>query len=165
MENYQGEDLSGTRQFFIRDESCPREIWKAAQMEFWVPWLMSDNYDNISCTGQTILLDGGAYHRIMFAGCSVWGSYFGKATINYVNKDFEVIPIELTNVGENTPFFGETPLWKGKVAKNKENVSKFEFWGYLYAKTYDLKQNNGIQSIQLPDYPNLHIFGISLVEL
>lgn len=162
-DNVCGADLSGLGQFFLRNETCEMEKWSVSQMEFGLPLVASNNYDNISCIGQTIYFVEGCYKSIMLLGCSVLGCFSEKALVHYENGDVEEVPIEFTNFVNQRPLFGEAIAWNGGIVEKKDHEMVISNnTGYLFAKTYYFKHGEPMKSITLPDYPNIHIFAISL---
>jgi hypothetical protein len=149
-------------QFFFPDDSFKTTSLNVNNMIFRLPRIRDDLNDNISCNGELISEDIGNYNTLMLLGCAEFGDYTDIVKIYYADGNTEDIYISFTD-------WNKPPLFNEKVALIGKCVQKVDSSAYIYkekvhifAKEYNLSNNNEIIGIQLPDCPKIHLFAISL---
>ncbi len=142
------------------------EEMKAAgpdKLHFSLPCILEETYDNISCTGQTIKIPSGKYKSIMLVGCSFWGSFSEKMSVTYSDGEKKEFYIGFTCFDSGVPLFGESVFYSGNLIEvRKDIVRRGENKGHLFLREHALDANKEVTEIQLPNYPNILIYGISM---
>jgi hypothetical protein len=169
-------DLSGVGSFFLMEGlPCGRRL-EVGGMRFQLSALGTDSFDNISCRGQIIMVDPDWYQRLMLLGCSEYGAFTATITARYSDGVAEAISVGFSSWGSPQPKFGETVAWSGaavdkqptfyrSAAEERRHSGPAEnstVSRYLFAKTFPLKHPGRLETITLPDCPNLHLFAIAL---
>lgn len=158
-------DLTSTGLFFISDNLANEGSLHVNGMYFRLPELIIKQYDNIACSGQIITVDKSIYHSIMFLGCSDNGDFIDDVSIFYENGEELKIPISFTD-SWRLPKFNESIAWTGKGGRWTENRMDVHLNEQrIFAREEIIKKRGIIESIRLPDCPNIHIFSISLRKL
>lgn len=119
--------------------------------------------DNISCAGQEIDIKEGEYRRILFLGCSEYGSYCEKLKLCMDQDIVEEAEIMMSDFFES-PLFGEEIIWNGKAAERTDaGISILNFNGRIFLSQTNISGNK-INKIILPERKNIHLFAITLIE-
>ncbi len=150
-------DFDGLGNYFICCENLKEISLKNIRYK-----LNIDIYDNIKCKAQTILVEKALYKEIGILGACDSGGFFGKLEIFYDDKHKEE---QIFGLGEwrfEKCEFGEQVIWVGDryYFGNVNDEEK----GYLFSYIIKLHSNRQIEQIKLPDCPNMHIFGITLIR-
>ncbi|HEX9061626.1 MAG TPA: hypothetical protein VF941_15705 [Clostridia bacterium] len=149
-------DLLGSKKCYMENpELTEKSLLRG--MQFTIP----DSPEDVSCTGQIIPVPSGYYKSIFLVGCSIWGSYSEKLTVTYMDGNNEEIKIGFTDHDSGIPLFGESVFYKGNLIK-ADNDENSGMNGHLYSSTHCLNGEKQMKQIQLPDYPNILIYGIAL---
>lgn len=152
--NEEGASFTDQGEFFLYDGLPENNMLNGAGMKF----LINHNnlYDNISCSGQNIVLPRGKYKRLMFLGCCEWGERYGDLNIIYstgkIDKTLFYLP-DWFNRGTDV-----LKAWKGQII----GFDKCKEERCLFAESYLLSSEEEIAQIVLPKIINMHIFAISL---
>ena len=158
-------DFTGMGEYFyLNDDFQIGNPWRVGNMEFYMPLFDESLNDNVSCEGQRIDIPLGKYGAIAILGCSEWGNFTGKLTLNYDDNQTETIMLKFSDwYGSNgEPYYGEDIAWTGESIDCKGEINR----NRIYASNYRIMNNNSqIKSILLPQCPNMHIFAISLLEI
>lgn len=153
---------NGGRYFDAVDFPNQRFI-QIENMNFKLPEICSDTFDNISCSGQELRLTAENPKYIMFLGCSEFGSHSEYVEIVYANGEKKEISIGFTNYCKLPLKFDERVAWENRIIERQnKQVKKFPLKGHIYAKNYALENEGSIISIKLPECLNMHIFAITL---
>jgi hypothetical protein len=158
-------DLTGIGQFFITNGLEHEQSIQVNSMYFKLPQLITEKYDNISCTGQKIIVEKSIYQSIMFLGCSDNGDFIDETTVFFENGEELKIPISFTD-SWRLPKFNESIAWTGMGGKWTED--RFEVHSNkqrIFAREDIISTKGIIEAIKLPDCSNIHIFSISLRKL
>jgi hypothetical protein len=152
--NEEGANFTDQGEFFLGNRLPENNLLNVAGMEFLIN---PDNlYDNISCSGQNIVLPPGKYKRLMFLGCCEWGERYGDLNIIYsngkINKTLFYLP-DWFNRSTDV-----MKAWKGQVI----GFDHCKEERYLFVESYLLSSHEEIAQIKLPEIANMHIFAISL---
>ena len=117
--------------------------------------------DNISCCGQKISLGNQHINYINFIGCSEWGSYEDIVVLKLKNGKIERVSLGLTDLCEE-PNFNEEVFLTGK-SYHYENELIFlkQKKASIFKKKIPISKK--LNSIQLPNCKNMHIFSIQIV--
>ena len=164
METDSTADLTGFQQFLITENWQECNIWQVGNRRFVFNRPQNGCYDNISCSGQEILVTEASYSSILFIGCAEWGNQVEKLGIQYAEEKCE-IPFCFTDLSFETPAFDEQVIWEGKCVERKNGRIVSNLWApkaHLFAKSVSVDKKKNMLSIQLPDCNNIHIFAISL---
>jgi hypothetical protein len=157
-------DLLGTGQYFLIEGLPETHEWQIGGMKFRFPRVADKANDNISCTGQNIRVPIGRYYYIMLMGCAECGNFSKNMTVEYSDGTSDSILIEFSD-WHSLPYFGESIAWSGKsVLHLKDNIMLMPYQAHLFVQTYSLNHDKILESIHLPDFPNIHVFAISLVR-
>ena len=146
-------------EYYISDNVRPTAQITYKNMQFKMPDIYSEEFDNISCQGQSIAIDLDIYSSIMLMGFAVYKGYAGCLTVLYEDDSKEDANFALTNSGSHKSLFGEEIVLtldfmsKGKVKK-----------GNVYAIEVPLKSKKKIREIILPEWEMCNIMGISLCK-
>lgn len=154
--NEEKADLTGQGEYFLCNGLPNDGIFDVAGMKFTIH-VNGIHYDNISCFNQIIHIPRGNYKRLLFLGCSEWGEGFGQLKIIYHHGFVEKTFLYLPNWDNNNPN-GAVNIWKGKIIGLNHCTEERS----LFAVSFEIKSNEEIKEIQLPDVTNMHIFAISL---
>ena len=145
-------------EYIIPDNILLNDSLVINNIKFKLPNTDGSNYDNISCDGKTINVPSLSCKEIYLLGCSETGNY----TCEFIIYSTGGKPITI-NSGftdwDDPPRFGETIAWTGKCMYSSSELSKNV---RLFAQTLFLPAVVNVESIILPDCPNMHIFSISL---
>ena len=129
-------------------------------MQFIMPDIYSEGFDNISCQGQCIAVQQGFYNSIMLMGFAVYKGFAGCLTVLYEDNTTVEVNFALTNSGSHKTLFGEEIVLttdfmsKGKIKK-----------GRIYGVEIALESNKKIKGIILPEWEMCNIMGISLCKI
>ncbi|MCM1187139.1 MAG: BtrH N-terminal domain-containing protein [Lachnoclostridium sp.] len=146
-------------EYYISDSIKPTEHIILEKMQFKMPDIYSEEFDNISCQGQSIAVDLGFYSSIMLMGFAVYKGYAGCLTVLYEDNTTEEVNFALTNSGSHKTLFGEVIVLttdfisKGKMKK-----------GNIYGIEVLLESKKKIKEIILPEWEMCNIMGISLCK-
>lgn len=152
---------NGGRYFDASDFPNQRFI-QIENMNFMLPEISINSFDNIYCSGQELQLSIDSPKYIMFLGCSELGSHSEYVEITYSNGEKKELLIEFTNYCKFPPIFDERTAWESRVLERQnDQVNEFPYKGYVYAKNYSLDIQDKIVSIKLPECMNMHIFAIT----
>lgn len=158
-------DLTGIGHFFISNGLEHEKSIQVNGMYFKLPTLITEKYDNISCTGQKIIVEKSIYQSILFLGCSDNGDFIDEATIFFETGEELKIPISFTD-SWRLPKFNESIAWTGMGGKWTED--RFEIHSNkqrIFAREEIIIKKGIVEAIKLPDCSNIHIFSISLRKL
>lgn len=146
-------------EYYISDNVKSTAQINYKNMQFKMPDIYSEEFDNISCQGQSIAIDLDIYSSIMLMGFAVYKGYAGCLTVLYEDDSTEEVNFALTNSGSHKTLFGEEIVLtldfmsKGKVKK-----------GNIYAIEVPLKSKKKMREIILPEWEMCNIMGISLCK-
>lgn len=147
LRNY--EDLTGVGEYFVIKEKVMHDLDVFS-------YNIQNNYDNIACEGQIILINNeNETSEMYFLACAEWGAVDERLFIVGDKESQQIIlHIEdLSQVNEGTPFFlGKTYDIRGNIVQ--ENAAVF-----LYKLSYSKTR---VRKIILPNCPNLHILDLVL---
>jgi hypothetical protein len=158
-------DLSGIGHFFISNGLEHDKSIEVDSMYFKLPTLITQKYDNISCSGQKIIVEKSIYEGIMFLGCSDNGDFIEEATIFFETGEELKIPVSFTD-SWRLPKFNEKIAWTGMGGKWTDG--RFEVHTNkqrIFAREEFISKKGIVEAIRLPDCSNIHIFAISLRKL
>lgn len=147
-------------EYFISDSIKPTEKIILKKMQFIMPDIYSEGFDNISCQGQCIAVQQGFYNSIMLMGFAVYKGFAGCLTVLYEDNTTVEVNFALTNSGSHKTLFGEEIVLttdfmsKGKIKK-----------GRIYGVEIALESNKKIKGIILPEWEMCNIMGISLCKI
>lgn len=157
-------DLTGFQQFLITENWQERNIWEVGNLSFVFNQPQNGCYDNISCSGEEIIVTEASYSSILFIGCAEWGNQVEKLGIQYAEEKCE-IPFCFSDLSFETPAFDEQVIWEGKCVERKDGRIICNPWvakAHLFAKSVKVDSKKTMLSIQLPNCNNIHIFAISM---
>ena len=150
-------DFNGLGDYII-DDNLLGSILIKNNYEFVIDDSNDSGYDNISCNNNNILVKQEVYRFVQLLGCSEYGIYMEKLKIIYIDGTEQVIKFCFSEWDFGAYDENEV-VWSGHGYKKIGNT--YEMPIRLYAKRFPLL-NKKINSIMLPDCPNIHIFGVSL---
>ena len=154
-------DITGEGTHFLYKNVVSDTVWKKNDFEFWYQYQKNKN-DHISCGGQLIELKNEVCaSRISILGCSEYGSYQEKITINYSDGQLEEITADFSDFYQPS-IYDETLFWSSAALDRKNGKTTYHnFSSRIFAKRYNIRKGN-VSSIKLPDKRNIHIFAITL---
>ncbi|MDF2987307.1 MAG: hypothetical protein K0R50_2817 [Eubacterium sp.] len=154
-------DITGTGHYFLSQNAPAGQVIKVNNMSFAFPEIKDDIPDNVMCQGQVIELPGTSCKGIMFLGCCEWGSCFDFGKLNFNDNESRDIQINFSDWAIATPVFDEYVAWRGPVYdKTVSNILHEK--NNLFALFRPIHKNDQLQSITLPQCPNMHIFAVTL---
>lgn len=164
-ENSVTADLTSANEFILLNSFFVNGILNKNDVSFLISKNNNAN-DNISCTSQSINVDIGYYKKIMFLGCSEWGSFSDDVIIHYIDGTKDKINLlYLDFVIEDECNNPNNISFKCETVKRIDGENELcDIDHYMYAKVFEINFNKKISSILLPACPCLHIFAISLLR-
>ncbi|MET3846949.1 hypothetical protein [Paenibacillus sp. OAE614] len=113
-----------------------------------------DGNDNVKCENQIIEVPKGFYNHILIYGCSEFGGCHTNLKLQY--EKFSVIKdIYFSDWGEEEQLEENLKVhWKG--------ISDEGYEKFIKQLIIPINASEELHSLQLPFYPNLHIFSIRL---
>lgn len=154
-------DITGTGHYFLSENAPGGQVIKVNNMSFEFPYIKDNIPDNIMCQGQIIDLPEAKYRGIMFLGCCEWGSYVDYAKLNFNNSENLDIQINFSDWAIAAPIYDECVAWRGSVY-DKTLFKILHEKNSLFALFRPIHKNDQLQSITLPQCPNMHIFAVTL---
>lgn len=123
---------------------------------------IGDELDNVSCTGQEIAFNNKSYDCISVLSCSEFANYRENMHIIFDDETIEVVELTSSSWINSESNYDEVLAFHGVGAlKMEKEIKRYPFPVSLFAKCYKLKKKGRIKKIILPNFPNIHIFGIS----
>jgi len=157
-------NLTGSGLFFISNGLENQHSIQVEEMNFRLPKL-NNQYDNISCSGEVIAVEKSIYYSIMFLGCSEHGDFIEEVIIQYENGETLKIPISFSDCWRK-PLFNESIAWSGPGGRwTNDEFEPHTNIQRIFAREEIIREQKLIESIKLPECPNMHIFAISLRRL
>lgn len=150
-------DFNGLGDYII-DDNLLGSMLSKNEYKFFIDDSNDLGYDNISCSNNNILVKQEHYTFIQLLGCSEYGRYMEKLKITYIDGTEQEIKFCFSEWDFGAYDENEV-VWRGYGYKKIGNI--YEMPVRLYAKRFPLL-NKKVNSIMLPDCPNIHIFGVSL---
>lgn len=155
-------DISGNGIFFY--DSVARKLPLINNTIPFCANILNQNkgFDNISCTGQEIVIPAGKYTKMVILACSEYGSY--KEVIKLC-KNHEVVQEADFHVSDfyAPPIYNEKVFYSGDTyQRGNGKVEKLDFASRIFSYMI-LMDNNEIDSIILPNRRNIHIFSCTLI--
>ena len=163
IENEDQVDFTGTGHCFLSEGLPSLNTWNIEHMVFLFPNISKNLNNNISCQNQNIKIYQGRYKSIMLLACAEWGNFSDYLILEYNNKVIEKVFISFSDWFFEEPCYNELIAWEGKVIEKhgeKYNILKRKF--RIFAKEFNICKEEFIDSIILPNCPNIHIFAISM---
>ena len=123
---------------------------------------LESEYDNISCEGQVIEIDCPNVDTIIVIGCATLMTFIEDIQVNFtdgtsINEKFGF------TVWWKKPLLGEKIIWEASgIVCVDGNMSVSNNRRYLYLTHINIPKGKQLQSIQLPNCRNLHIFSLAL---
>lgn len=159
-------EFSNVGRFFL-SESLPTENdWSVGNMKFRFPKVSEDRCDNIACAGNRIIISTEeSFSAIMFLGSAEFGNHSEEVVLEYNDGTCENVRIEFSSWAESKPAFGECIAWTGKAAvRSDTGLVSYPFPVHIFAKSYIINKDKLLIGLILPQYPNIHIFSITLAR-
>lgn len=119
--------------------------------------ISSFGYDNVKCEGQLINVPRRYYNYLILYGCSEFGGCHSKIKL-YYEKQIIDQEIFFSDWGDEEEL--ENNLFHYWSGKSDEGYDKF-----IKELIIPINHYEKLKSIELPFYPNLHIFSIKLNEV
>ncbi len=131
---------------------------------FVFPRTDSPGNDHISCEGQLLELDTVRCRQAAFLGFCTWGNYKGQVIIRYADGMEEKKELALSDWIQPqkavTGFFHDEPAFTFLYCH--QNEIKIDRVHGFYVDRIELDVTREIQSIELPDNPNMYLFALTL---
>lgn len=159
-----GANLTGLGEFLMLENIPSNNILKIENIVYKFPLLNEKDNDNISCCGQVISLPQVKFSRICLLACAEWGSYYYETIVlNYHDSKMEYLNIRIPDISME-PFNEEKIAWSGRTATiDNGEITIIQPNAKIFSLSYPIDNENIIDSITLPNCPNIHIYAISLV--
>lgn len=155
-------DFDGIGNYFLLEPGMSKEEVNVKEVPFHVCF-HTEEADNVTCQGQTISLKKKKYDAISLLAACDSGPFFGQLKVTYEDGTKEKI---VYGFGEwrfkMCEFREKTALECDRVYQGKIHP---EERGYLFYKVLPLKPEKAVQSIQLPQCTNMHIFSITCSKI
>ncbi|MNV38092.1 hypothetical protein D3C71_1296300 [compost metagenome] len=119
-----------------------------------------EEYDNISCYGQEIELEGEKADFLTILGCSEMGNFLDQLTVKYEDGSKDTLDFGFSDWWNFHAVIHERVAWSGQPAHKEQGPINHKV--HLYAAKLRLKSARPLQSLVLPMLPNIHIFAISV---
>jgi hypothetical protein len=121
-------------------------------------------FDNVVCSGQTILLAGSG-SRLAFLGTSTWGVGKGSGTVRYTDGTETPFSVEVND------WYGSNPVAAVVVPYRTISGGRDDTPVSLYAFSAPLRQDKQVRAVVLPNVspgvragvPALHVFAMTVV--
>jgi hypothetical protein len=122
-----------------------------------------EQYDNISCMNQLIVLERNLYYKIAILGCCEYGTYSENIEVIYDDDSVEIVSLKYLD-WIFMPDDENELIWCGKmVIKAEKGYELSQVYNvHLYAKTILVRKKIALKAIRLPDSINMHIFAITM---
>lgn len=152
-------DLTYMNEAFCFSKKLSGKILSSNKFNYKFPLIDTNYNDNIKCEKQEIKIAYSGYKNLFILACSVWGNYYEnflfKTDSKIISKKIWIDDITSTSVdATNIVWSGQTGFFKNGILKIiAEKANLFSYIVSLPEK---------VQSIQLPNNPNIHIFALSL---
>lgn len=146
--------VGGLKYFFHVDSSLKKEIWEYNSLKFFHPIIDGYAPDSIACSGENIQVEHKIYDVIMFMLHSELNAREDELIIHYCDGTYEKLPLVVPRSSS-----GKNIIWTGQWGYTTNLTETYS--GNIYAISMKLKKKT-IQSISLPNCPNIIIFAISL---
>lgn len=119
-----------------------------------------NEYDNISCYGQEVELEGEKADFLTILGCSEMGNFLDQLTVKYQDGSKDTLVFGFSDWWNFHAVNNERVAWNEQVAHNEQGWINHKV--HLYAAKLRLKSGRPLESLVLPMMPNIHIFAISV---
>lgn len=156
-------DLNCNGEYFISESISQDYELKNVGMKFKLNYSTGLDMDNISCAKQLIEIREEICYSVMILGCSEYGNCIDEIEINYCDGLHQKMKFTLNDwvPNYNEIIDNDTSIVLEKVDTNANGIVIGKEKAYLYAIRLPCC-NKGIDTIQLPECANMHIFAISL---
>lgn len=146
--------VGGLKYFFHIDSSLKKQIWEYKTLKFFHPIINGYAPDSIACSGENIQVDHKVYDVIMFMLHGELNVREDKLIVHYYDNTDEELPLVIPHSSS-----GKHIIWTGQWGYTTNLTETYS--GNIYAIYMKLKKK-ALQSISLPNCPNIIIFAISL---
>ncbi len=145
-------DLPRPTDDFVLFEGIPFKLDQAPETE----------YDNVSCRGQGVEMEGRQGRCLAILGNAEMGSYLDELVVEYEDGTKSRMDFGFSDWWAYRPVNGETIAWKGRIAHQQHGLIGHE--GSLYLSRFPLTPGKSIERVVLPVQPNLHLFAMTLLD-
>lgn len=149
--------------YLINNYNDKKNIWCIDNILYNMNRIYSEKYDNISCEGQSLIVNKADYSYVHILGAAEFGGSTDIMKFEYEDVNEEII-FEFTDYIFE-PQYGEKIAWKGQGVYCNENgeCEIMQQTLYLYTKSYKIRKSV-LKHIVLPINPSMHIFAITLAN-
>ncbi len=150
------------RSFMVFDEQLQKGYLYTDGLAFKLAEVKTTNYDNVECCGQRLKINRRCNAIMILANAE----FDHQIDWLIIESGKERIKVEVSaSSWQCTPILGDKVLWSGAGAVQYMGAIEIdEGKKYLFGKKYLLPYSIYIDSIQLPDNPNFHIYALTLCE-
>lgn len=137
---------------YVQIEGIPFKLEQAPETE----------YDNVSCRGQSVAMDGRQGRCLAVLGSAEMGSYLDELVVEYEDGTKVRMDFGFSDWWAYRPVNGETIAWKGRIAQQQHGLIGHE--GGVYLSRLPIAPGKPIERIVLPVQPNIHLFAMTLLD-
>lgn len=150
-------DLTSAGEYFKLDEAFKEVYFEGLRFKT----CFESDMDNIVCKGQEISFDKKMKIKgIAFLACAEWGTCEDAIQVNFFDGRYENYKVIIYDVSEinydNTIELGCTILHSGEKINQRAGVT---------VEDINFIESQDVQSIVLPNNPNMHILSITIYKI
>lgn len=149
-------DVTGEGEYILPKRKYRKKL-KTAGVCF--PLRLGESFDNVTCKGQKISVEG-EWRGVAFLACSEWGRSQFSVIVETSDCRYicDAILNDFTNPASNSVLIGCSCL----SGTSKDTV--FQKKIYVQSVTIELPQRSYVKSIVMPECPSVHVFSAVLLK-